>query len=354
MGDLTQKLVAQIQHAYATKTALNIQAGNTKTSLGRHTSGEVIDVSEHAGVLSYNPTELVITARAGTKIKHLTKLLAQTQQRLPFEPPSFGGEATIGGTVAANQSGPSRPWFGSVKDSLLGLGLINGYGQAMQFGGQVMKNVAGFDVTRLQCGAMGGLGLITEVSIKLLPAFKLSRTLTFEMTAQTALDAMQHWSNLSLPITAMCHCKNTGQGLLYVRLQGGTSGVEDAQALLGGELLLPEQATIFWQALNEGTLIPRQDHQTLWRWSGASDAPIDRVPNTCMINWAGAQRWALEDTSNTLSQDLEQSICQYQGGNRLGEVNAGVSAPQKALQQRIKHAFDPHSILNAGRVYSWM
>ena len=192
MGDLTQQLVEQIQHAHATKTALNIQAGNTKASLGRHTSGQVIDVSQHTGVLSYNPTELVITARAGTKIEYLNDLLAQTQQRLPFEPPAFAGEATIGGTVAANQSGPSRPWFGSVKDSLLGLGLINGYGQAMQFGGQVMKNVAGFDVTRLQCGAMGGLGLITQVSIKLLPAFKLTQTLTFEMTAQAALDTMQH------------------------------------------------------------------------------------------------------------------------------------------------------------------
>lgn len=143
MGDLTQQLLEQIQDAHATKTALNIQAGNTKVSLGRHISGQVVDVSNHTGVLSYNPTELVITVRAGTKIEHLNELLAQTQQRLPFDPK----EAIIGGTVAANQSGPSRPWFGSVKDSLLGLGLINGYGQAMQFGGQVMKNVAGFDVT---------------------------------------------------------------------------------------------------------------------------------------------------------------------------------------------------------------
>jgi len=354
MGNLTQQLVEQIQHAHATKTALNIQAGNTKASLGRHTSGQVIDVSQHTGVLSYNPTELVITARAGTKIEHLNDLLAQTQQRLPFEPPAFAGEATIGGTVAANQSGPSRPWFGSVKDSLLGLGLINGYGQAMQFGGQVMKNVAGFDVTRLQCGAMGGLGLITQVSIKLLPAFKLTQTLTFEMTAQAALDTMQHWSNLSLPITGMCHFQNKGQSLLYVRLQGGISGVEDAQVFLGGESLLPAKADAFWQALNQGTLMQRQDHQTLWCWGGPSDAPFNSVPNTCMINWAGAQRWVLEDTSNTRSQGLEKSLCQYQGGNRLGEVNGTVSVPQKALQQRIKHAFDPHSILNAGRVYSWM
>ena len=185
------------------------------------------------GVISYSATELVIRARAGTKISHLNDLLAEHQQRLPFEPPSFDGEATIGGTVAANQTGASRPWFGGVKDSLLGLGLINGYGEAMQFGGQVMKNVAGFDVTRLQCGAMGSLGLITDVSIKVLPEFKAGHTLTFEMTAEVALEAMLRWANLSLPITGMSHF----QGLLYVRLQGGDSGVASASEFLGGEQL---------------------------------------------------------------------------------------------------------------------
>lgn len=350
MDDLTHQLAAQIQQAYATKTALKIQAGNTKTSLGRDTFGEVIDVSKHTGVLSYNSTELVIRARAGTKISHLNELLAQQEQRLPFEPPAFSGEATIGGTVAANQSGPSRPWFGSVKDSLLGLGLINGFGEPMQFGGQVMKNVAGFDVTRLQCGAMGGLGVITDLSIKLLPAFKTCHTLTFVMTAQAALAAMQRWSSLSLPITGMCHFSDKGQALLYVRLQGGNSAVEEARAFLGGQPLALAVADKFWQALNEGKLVQRQDNQTLWRWSGASDAPLHAVPNTCLINWAGAQRWVLEPTSNAPLQGLEQ----YQGGHRLNEIYSGVSAPQQALQQRIKHAFDPHNILNPGRVYSWM
>jgi len=350
MGDLAQQLVAQIEHAYATKTALKIEGGRTKTNLGRGTAGQVIDVSKHAGVLSYNPTELVIRARAGTKIAHLNEVLAQEQQRLPFEPPAFFGEATIGGTVAANQSGPSRPWFGSVKDSLLGLGLINGFGEAMQFGGQVMKNVAGFDVSRLQCGAMGGLGVITDVSIKLLPAFKASHTLTFAMTAQIALKAMQRWSNLSLPITGMCHFNDKGQGFLYVRLQGGHSGVEAARVFLGGEQLGPKAAENFWQRLNEGRLVQREHSQILWRWSGANDAPLSAVPNTCLINWAGAQRWVLDESSNSPLKGLEQ----YQGGNRLNEVYGSLSAPQQALQQRIKHAFDPQSILNAGRVYSWM
>jgi len=350
MADLTQQLAQQIQQACATNTVLKIQAGNTKAFLGRDTLGEVIDVADHTGVISYSPTELVIRARAGTKIALLNELLSQQQQRLPFEPPSFSGAATIGGTVAANQSGPSRPWFGGVKDSLLGLGLINGYGEVMQFGGQVMKNVAGFDVTRLQCGAMGSLGLITDVSIKVLPAFKAGHTLTFEMTAEAALESMLRWANLSLPITGMCHLQVQGKKLLYVRLQGGESGVASASQFLGGEPVVPKVAEEFWQALMEGRLLQPQNNQTLWRWSGPRDVPIHTVPNTSVINWAGSERWVLGDSSNV----PQSGLIQYQGGDRLAEVYGSISVPQQALQQRIKHAFDPHGILNPGRLYSWM
>tara|TARA_B110000503_G_scaffold29431_1_gene47189 strand:- start:3076 stop:4116 length:1041 start_codon:yes stop_codon:yes gene_type:complete len=346
MGDLSQQLEQQIQHAYATKTPLKIEAGNTKTYLGRETSGEVVDMADHSGVISYSATELVIRARAGTKISLLNDLLAEQQQRLPFEPPSFAGAATIGGTVAANQTGASRPWFGGVKDSLLGLGLINGYGEAMQFGGQVMKNVAGFDVTRLQCGAMGSLGLITEVSIKVLPAFKAGHTLTFEMAPEVALEAMLRWANLSLPITGMSHV----DGVLYLRLQGGESGVASASQFLGGAILAPKLATEFWQTIREGRALQPQHDQTLWRWSGSSDQPLDTLPNTALINWAGAERWVLSESSSC----PKDGLIQYQGGDRLAEVYGATSAPQQALQQRIKHAFDPHGILNAGRLYSWM
>lgn len=350
MGDLSQQLEQQVEHACATKTPLNIQAGNTKLHLGRECSGEVVSMAGHSGVIDYNPTELVISARAGTSISELNKILAEQHQRLPFEPPSFAGKATIGGTVAANQSGPSRPWFGGVKDSLLGLGLINGYGEAMQFGGQVMKNVAGFDVSRLQCGAMGSLGLITNVSIKVLPAFKARQTKTFEMSAEQALEAMQKWANLSLPITGMCHVKVQNQSLLYVRLQGGESGVASASQLLGGQKLLPDAAQEFWQAVKEGDLVKPQAHDTLWRWSGASDTPISAVPNACLINWAGSERWILDSSVKPTVDGLTQ----HQGGDRLAEVYGLVSAPQQALQQRIKDAFDPHGVFNPGRLYSWM
>lgn len=346
MGDLTTQLVEQIQHAYATKTPLSIESGNTKTYLGRQTSGERLDMAGHSGVISYSATELVIRARAGTKISLLQEVLAEQRQRLPFEPPSFAGQASIGGTVAANQTGASRPWFGGVKDSLLGLGLINGYGEAMQFGGQVMKNVAGFDVTRLQSGAMGSLGLITDVSIKVLPEFKAGHTLTFEMNADAALAAMLRWANLSLPITGMSHL----QGLLYVRLQGGQSAVASASEFLGGELLELKAAEEFWQAVKEGRVLLPQQGQTLWRWSGASDTPHSALPEVAFINWAGAERWLLQDNSTSVLDGLTQ----YRGGDRLAEVYGAIDAPQKALRQRIKYAFDPHGILNVGRLYSWM
>jgi glycolate oxidase FAD binding subunit len=348
MTDLIGELVQQVQHAYATKTPLKIEAGNTKAYLGRATSDEVINVADHSGVISYSPTELVIRARAGTKISQLNEVLAEQQQRLPFEPPAFSGEATIGGTVAANQSGPARPWFGGVKDSLLGLGLINGYGEAMQFGGQVMKNVAGFDVTRLQCGAMGSLGLITDVSIKVLPQFNAGHTLTFEMAAEEALEAMLRWANLSLPITGMSHVQS--KNMLYIRLQGGESGVASASQLLGGAQVEPNAAEEFWQAVREGRLLQPQHNQTLWRWSGPRDAPIHSVPNTSLINWAGSERWVLADSSKL----PENGLIQHQGGDRLAEVYGSITGPQKALKQRIKHAFDPYRVLNAGRVYSWM
>ena len=348
MTDLIGELVQQVQHAYATKTPLKIEAGNTKAYLGRATSDEVINVSDHSGVINYSPTELVIRARAGTKISQLNEVLAEQQQRLPFEPPAFSGEATIGGTVAANQSGPARPWFGGVKDSLLGLGLINGYGEAMQFGGQVMKNVAGFDVTRLQCGAMGSLGLITDVSIKVLPQFNAGHTLTFEMAAEEALEAMLRWANLSLPITGMSHVQS--KNMLYIRLQGGESGVASANQLLGGAQVEPNVAEEFWQAVREGRLLQPQHNQTLWRWSGSRDAPIHSVPNTSLTNWAGSERWVLADSSKL----PENGLIQHQGGDRSAEVYGSITGPQKALKQRIKHAFDPHRVLNAGRLYSWM
>ncbi|MCS5558985.1 MAG: glycolate oxidase subunit GlcE [Oceanospirillaceae bacterium] len=352
MHDLTSKLVEQVQQARADQAPLQIVGGNSKSHLGRATQATPINTREHSGIISYSPTELVIRARAGTTIKELQLALAKEGQRLPFEPPHYQARATIGGTVAANQSGPSRPWFGAVKDSLLGLGLINGYGEAMQFGGQVMKNVAGFDVTRMQAGAMGSLGLITELSIKVLPQFKTSQTLVCELDAEAALKQMQVWANLSLPVTGMCYWQHK----LYVRLQGAAAGVEETlkcfTKALAVTLLEAELAQDFWKRVREHELLMAQDKQTLWRWSGPSNAPTEALANTQFINWAGSERWALG--LNGDNPVANHQLTQYRGGDRSIEVNPSINAHDQALQQRIKHAFDPDGLFNVGRLYSWL
>ncbi|HCH31478.1 MAG TPA: glycolate oxidase subunit GlcE [Oceanospirillaceae bacterium] len=352
MFDLTAQLVEQVQQARTEQTPLHIIGGNTKSHLGRATQAQPINVAGHSGIISYDPTELVIRARAGTTIKQLQLALAEQQQRLPFEPPQHLGLATVGGTVAANQSGPSRPWFGAVKDSLLGLGLINGYGESMSFGGQVMKNVAGFDITRLQAGAMGSLGVITEVSIKVLPQFNASKTLVCELDAQTALKQMQVWGNLSVPLSGMCYWQNK----LYVRLQGSVAGVEETATVFSKALPLvvldAELALAFWHKVTERELLVAQQQQIMWRWSGPSNAPSNALDNTEFINWAGSERWALTSVSETTVANPQ--VTQYRGGDRSLDVNPIINAHDQALQQRIKHAFDPDGLFNVGRLYSWL
>ncbi len=352
MHDLTPQLVEQVQQARAEQTPLHIVGGNSKSHLGRATQAQPVNVVGHSGIISYNPTELVIRARAGTTIQELQSALAEQQQRLPFEPPHHQGLANIGGTVAANQSGPSRPWFGAVKDSLLGLGLINGYGEAMLFGGQVMKNVAGFDVTRLQTGAMGSLGLITEVSIKVLPQFNANETLVCELNAQAALKQMQAWGNLSMPLSGMCYWQNK----LYVRLQGSVAGVEETCKVFSKALPLvvleADLAQEFWQKVTERELLVAQEKQIMWRWSGPSNAPASALDNTEFINWAGSERWALTTASDATV--VNPHVTQYRGGDRSLDVNPSINAHDQALQQRIKHAFDPDGLFNVGRLYSWL
>ncbi|MDC9719364.1 MAG: glycolate oxidase subunit GlcE [Gammaproteobacteria bacterium] len=350
MADLTAQLREQVQQAKSEQIPLQIIGANSKSHLGRSVIAMPINTAEHTGIISYSPTELVIRARSGTKISDLNLALAEHDQRLPFDPPQYQMQGTIGGTVATNQSGPARPWFGAVKDSLLGLGLINGYAQEMNFGGQVMKNVAGFDITRLQCGAMGALGLITEVSIKVLPMFKASLTLVFEIDQAAALEIMPAWSNQNLPITGICHW----QGMQYVRLQGGQSGVDEAASgllkQLPGALLDATLAKEFWRQVREQELLQPHGSQVLWRWTGAADASAEALPGAQLINWAGAERWVLAEDRPADNM----ALVQYQGGDRQAEVNPAMDTHNRALQIRLKHAFDPHGLFNVGRSYAWL
>ena len=219
------QLLDQVRDAASNSRALCIVGGNSKRHMGREQDGDLLEISNYAGVVEYQPSELVITVRAGTTISALKRILAQENQMLASEPPEFDGKSTIGGTLACNLSGPSRPWNGSIRDQVLGIRLINGHAEYLRFGGQVMKNVAGYDVARLQAGAMGTLGLITEVSLKVLPKPESSITVRRQVDANDAIRVMNEVNMLPAPLTGACWC----DGYMYFRVSG-ESGVTDVAA----------------------------------------------------------------------------------------------------------------------------
>lgn len=346
MTDMINDIQEQVVDAIATATPLHIIGGNSKAHLGREASGQALDIANHAGIISYSPTELVLRVRSGTTISDINELLAENNQRLPFEPPTYAAQATIGGTVASNQSGLATPWFGGVRDSVLGLGLINGKGEHMQFGGQVMKNVAGFDVSRTQVGAMGALGVITEVSLKVLPQFAAQKTLAIPMSVTDALGFMSRFFRQTLPVTAVIYW----QGEVFVRLQGVPASLEEAAVKLGGTEMAPEQAAELWQSVREQSLLQPQADEILWRSNVAPNEAATMLTDDCLLNWAGAQRW------QCLPKDMAapKGAVQYVGGDRQLEVNGEVDKTAQRIQKNLKAAFDPKGIFNPGRLYSWM
>ncbi|MBC7210648.1 MAG: glycolate oxidase subunit GlcE, partial [Pseudomonas sp.] len=257
--DLSQDLREQVNQALEMRTPLRIQGGNSKAMLGRPVTGQVIDIRGHRGIVGYDPTELVLTARAGTPLREVEATLHEAGQMLACEPPHLGPEATLGGMVAAGLSGPRRPWAGSVRDYVLGTRLITGHGKHLRFGGEVMKNVAGYDVSRLMAGSFGCLGLLTEVSLKVLPRPRQCLGLCLEMNVGQALAELVEWGRQALPISAACHDGET----LHLRLEGGEGSVRSARERLGGEAL----DTNFWHDLREQRLAFFAAPATLWRLS---------------------------------------------------------------------------------------
>lgn len=243
--DDTQRLRESVAAAVAKRQPLAVCGRGSKTFLGPVVAGNMLGTAEHCGGVDYRPDELVITARAGTPLAHIKRLLATQSQMLPFDPPLFRGEGSLGGAVAAGLSGPQRPWFGSVRDAVLGVRLINGQAEVLTFGGQVMKNVAGYDVARLMTGAFGTLGVLLQVSIKVLPQPQREITLVFDLDRDDALARVVAWGRQSIPLSATCHVDNT----LHVRLSGTEQGISSAARALGGTVL-PHAAT-FWDTLRD-------------------------------------------------------------------------------------------------------
>ncbi len=345
-----QDLAEVVSEAYVAGKPLRISGGGTKTFYGREGgSGEVLDVRPHKGIISYEPSELVITARAGTPLNEIEEALAEGGQMLAFEPPHFGEGATLGGTVACALSGPRRPYAGPLRDFVLGIRCLTGTGKATHFGGQVMKNVAGYDVSRLFAGALGTLGVLLEVSLKVVPTPKVERTLRCQASMNEAITWMNRWAGEALPLSGAA-CDGTH---LTIRLSGNASAVESAHQRLG----LPEMPDSggYWQALRELALPFFADDAPLWRLSvPPATSPLD-LPGRWLLDWGGAQRWlvtsAPAESVRALAHKVGGHATLFRGGDRAGEVFQPLAPPLAVLHRRLKTAFDPRGILNPGRMY---
>lgn len=346
-------LIERVRAAAAAGTPLRIRGGGSKDFYGEPPQGEPLDTAPLRGIVSYEPSELVVTVRAGTPLAELEQALAERGQSLPFEPPHFGAGATVGGMVASGLSGPARASVGSVRDYVLGLELVNGRGEQLVFGGQVMKNVAGYDVSRLMAGALGTLGLITQVSLKVLPLAPAEATLRFELAQAPALQQLHAWGGKPLPLNA----SRWQDGLLWLRLRGAAAAVDAACRALGGEHVDAAQAASDWLATREQRLPWFAARGDLWRLSVPQTAPVLDLPEPVLIEWHGAQRWLHVEPADAARL---REAAQRAGGHatlfrsaRAGATGRMAPLPPvlERIQQELKRQFDPAGIFNRGRLY---
>ena len=369
-------LIDRVRAAAADRTPLRIRGGGSKDFHGGlPLQGEVLDTRALAGIVSYEPSELVVTACTGTPLAELEAALAAQHQCLAFEPPHFGPGATVGGMVAAGLAGPARASVGGVRDFVLGVQLVNGRGEHLTFGGQVMKNVAGYDVSRLMAGAWGTLGVLTEVSLKVLPVAPAEATLRFACDQAEALARLHAWGGQPLPLNASCWVQDEGAGQLVVRLRGAVAAVEAACRTMGGERLDNAAVASAWDGCREQTLpwfaarsaAPRpalQPGLDLWRLSVAATAPVLALPAGVaapLVEWHGALRWVQAPREH--AHALHQAALQAGGSATLFRAAsadtaraAGSFDPQNAtsaalqkIQARLRLAFDPAGIFNPAR-----
>lgn len=354
MQALIDQLSAAIRAATERKSPLQIRGGGTKDFYGNPVSGQhhdSLDVTACSGVIDYEPAELVVTAGAGTRLADLEAALNQNGQMLAFEPPHFGPAATLGGCVATGLSGPRRASAGAARDFVLGVRMLDGRGNDLRFGGQVMKNVAGYDVSRLMVGSMGTLGVLTEVSLKVLPLPPAELTLRMQLTEADAIEKMNGWAGKPLPVSATCYYA----GELMVRLSGAEVAIRAAQAKIGGEEI--REGKEFWRAVQEQTHGFFQQAKSLWRLSISSTTPPLALPGPQLIEWNGALRWFVSDDS--VDAESIRATAKNAGGHatlfRCYQPCASVFHPlapnMMMLHRLLKQQFDPAGILNPGRLY---
>ncbi|MBS0335969.1 MAG: glycolate oxidase subunit GlcE [Proteobacteria bacterium] len=347
--------IADRIRAAAGGEGLRLRGGGTKDFYGGPLAGEVLDLREYAGVVTYEPTELVITARCGTPLAELEAVLAARQQMIPFEPPHFGAGATLGGCVAAGLAGPRRAanglYYGSVRDYVLGCSLMDGRGEALRFGGQVMKNVAGYDVSRLAAGSMGTLGVILEVSLKVLPLPVARATLRFAMDEPGAIARLNEWGGRPMPISASAW----QAGELAVRLEGAQAAVDACCAKLGGTRVDEGEAARYWQGLREQADPFFAAPGALWRVSvPPTSAPL-ALDGRQLIEWGGALRWwktdAVAGDVRASAKAVGGHATLFRGGDRASGVFTPLDPVLARLHRNVKAVFDPAGVFNRGRLY---
>lgn len=366
MGDASAALVERVKEAVESKTGFNIVGGASKpfgtpliagngtdvpstTQPGDDTARAQVSTLEHSGVINYDPTELVISVRSGTRLSDLTQALADENQMLPFEPPMFDG-GSIGGVLACGLSGPRRPWMGSARDYVLGTRVINGLGQDLAFGGEVMKNVAGYDVSRLQVGAFGTLGLLLDVSMKVLPRPELEVTLVEQLEVANDVSSLIALARQPLPISATMVIGNQR----YVRLGGSALAVESTAATLGGERLDPVDSP--WASVRDlqHDFFTR-DKRPLWRISVADHAAPISIEGNWLMEWGGAQRWLKSDAP--AAEVFAASSASGGHATRYGHTDSNqnvfqpLEGPMRKLQARVRSSFDPDRLFNPGRFH---
>lgn len=399
--DRIDALVDRVREAAAKRTPLFVRGGSTKNWYGHRTDGAVLDPRIHAGVVDYEPSELVLVARAGTPLADVEALLASHGQMLAFEPPRFAvradapvdargaavsgnaastfvartsvaadRRATIGGCVAAGLSGPRRAAVGAVRDFVLGVRMIDGRGRDLSFGGRVMKNVAGYDVSRALAGSLGILGVVTEVALKVLPRPAQTVTVRFALDEAAALIEMNTWASLPIAISATAWRAPTGEststkGRLLVRIEGSEAAVQSSIRRIGGLAIEPADADAAWLAIREQTdafFEMRPVDVPLWRVSLPSSAPpLDAEVlgfNDQLIEWGGALRWIASDVDASM---LRRRVAALGGHATLWRASDerkardGVFTPLSAtsmeIHRRLKAELDPDRLFNRGRLY---
>lgn len=348
MDAVIQSLIERVKQAASLKSPLSIQGGNSKLFYGGDIVGDALDVRAYHGIIDYEPKELVLTVRSGTGLAEIEKTMVARHQMLPFEPPYFAEGATIGGTVACGFSGPRRPYTGAVRDFVLGARIINGKGEDLRFGGRVIKNVAGYDVSRLMTGAMGTLGVLLDLSFKVLPKPPAEVSLRFVLDEATAIQRFNEWAGKPLPISATSWC----DGVAMLRLSGATAGVKAAREKLGGELF--ENADTFWRELCDHRAAFFQSTEPLWRLSVPSTTPPLSLALPQWIEWGGALRWVRGATDAKALRAKVEAIGGHVTLFRSGEKSSGVFHPLPPVlakvHRNLKSAFDPENILNRGRM----